>query len=76
MPAPTPETCADLKAIQAPALIVKGSTTLPTFAANADVVAGCLPHAEQATIEGVGHGGPADAPDAFATLLLDFVDAQ
>ncbi|WP_290748472.1 hypothetical protein [Amaricoccus sp.] len=33
-------------------------------------------HVETATIEGVGHGGPIQAGDAFGKLALGFIDAR
>ena len=40
------------------------------------MLADCVPGAEVAVIEGVGHGGPLQARDPFVELMLDFVDAH
>ena len=42
----------------------------------AEAIAGCIPGATLAVIEGVGHNGPVEAKDAFVKLTLDFVDAH
>lgn len=66
--------CDDLATIAAPTLVVAGSKTVPAFALAAKATARCLPDAELAIIEGVGHDGPISAGDALATLMLDFID--
>ena len=40
------------------------------------MLAACMPQAEVAVIEGVGHGGPLQARDAFVDLTLGFIDAH
>lgn len=73
--APTAMTCEELGKVRAPTLIVTGARTLPAFTETAKAVAACLPGVEAATIEGVGHGGPIEAADAFGKLTLGFIDA-
>lgn len=73
-PSSPPLTCAMLGGVNAPALIVVGSETLPVFAAGARKGDECLPNAEVVTIEGVGHGGPLQAKDAFVEMMLGFID--
>ncbi len=68
-------TCDELGKVRAPTLIVTGATTLPAFAEMAKAVAGCLPHAATAVMEGVGHGGPIEDADAFGKLALGFIGA-
>lgn len=73
---PTPITCDALGALRAPTLIVTGSASIAGFPEMAKAVAACLPDAKAATLDGVGHGGPVEATDAFAALALGFIDAQ
>ena len=73
-PNPEPLTCDLLASVTAtPVLIVVGSETLPVFTAGASKGVDCLPNAELATIDGVGHGGPLQAEDAFVELTLKFI---
>ena len=73
---PTAMTCAELGTIRAPTLVMTGSTTLPAFAEMSKAVAACIPGATTATMEGVGHGGPVAARDAFGHQVLDFIDGS
>jgi pimeloyl-ACP methyl ester carboxylesterase len=75
-PDPATMTCKELATVAAPTLIVTGTATLPAFTEMAKAVAACLPQAEAATMEGVGHGGPIEAPDAFGKLALGFIDRR
>ncbi len=75
-PSPTPLTCADLRKITVPVLVIYGAETLPLWQVASKTVAECVPSARLAALEGVGHIGPVVAKDAFVTLVLDFVDAQ
>jgi pimeloyl-ACP methyl ester carboxylesterase len=75
-PDPVSMTCEELGAVEAPTLIVTGSETLPAFTEMAKAVAACVPKAEAAVMEGVGHGGPIEAPEAFGKLALGFIDAR
>lgn len=73
---PVAMTCEELATVKAPTLIVTGAKTLPAFTEMAKAVAACLPGAETATMDGVGHGGPIDAADAFGKLALGFIDRE
>ena len=75
-PEPTPITCEALKAVSAPTLLIVGSETPRFWDFNARMLAACISGAEVALLEGVGHGGPVQAQDAFVKLTLDFVDKQ
>jgi pimeloyl-ACP methyl ester carboxylesterase len=72
---PTAMTCDELGTVRAPTLIVTGAKTLPAFTEMAKAVVACVPGAETAMLEGVGHGGPIEATDAFGKLMLGFIDA-
>jgi pimeloyl-ACP methyl ester carboxylesterase len=75
-PMSTPITCDELKAISAPTLIVIGSETPDFWDMDARAIADCIPGAEIAIIEGVGHGGPLQAKDQFVKLMLDFIESH
>jgi pimeloyl-ACP methyl ester carboxylesterase len=75
-PMPTPITCDELKTVSAPTLIVVGSETPAFWDLDARAMADCVPDAEVAVIEGVGHGGPMQAKDQFVKLTLDFIGAH
>ena len=72
-PEPRAMTCEELGTVRAPTLIVTGAKTLPAFTETAEAVAACLPGAETASMDGVGHGGPVEAADAFGELALGFI---
>ena len=59
-----------------PVLVINGAETLPLWQVASKAVAECVPNAQLAMIEGVGHNGPVAAKDAFVKLLLGFVDAH
>ena len=75
-PDPTPLTCDDLGTITVPVLVINGAETLLLWQVASKAIAECVPNAQLAMIEGVGHNGPVAAKDAFVKLLLGFVDAQ
>ena len=75
-PEPTPLGCDELAAIEVPTLVIAGAETLKMWSMAADAIAGCIPGATRATLDGVGHNGPVEAKDAFVKLTLDFVDAH
>jgi pimeloyl-ACP methyl ester carboxylesterase len=75
-PDPTPLTCEDLAAIRVPVLVVHGAETLPLWKLSSRTIADCVPNAQLAMIEGVGHIGPVAAKDAFLKLTLGFVDVH
>ena len=75
-PEAAPLDCETLKAVRVPTLVITGSETLPMWRLAGEAIAGCIPGASLAVIEGVGHNGTVDAKDAFVKLTLDFIDAQ
>ena len=75
-PDPTPLTCGDPRKITVHVLVINGAETLPLWQLALRAIAECVPNAQLATIEGVGHNGPVAAKDAFVKLMLGFVDAQ
>jgi pimeloyl-ACP methyl ester carboxylesterase len=75
-PRSTPLTCDELKTVSAPTLVMVGSETPAFWDLDARAIADCVPGAEVAVIEGVGHGGPLQAKDEFVKLTLDFIDAH
>lgn len=68
--------CHDLAGIDVPTLVIGGGETFAYYALIAARVADCLPGAELATMDGVGHDGPYSEPEAFARRVLDFVAAH
>lgn len=72
-PEPAPMTCEQLGTAEAPTLLIVGGDTLPIFSEGAKVIAGCMPNAEIEMVEGVGHGGPILARDAFLSALIEFI---
>jgi pimeloyl-ACP methyl ester carboxylesterase len=75
-PDPTPLTCDDLGKIATPVLVIYGADTLELWQTASKAVADCIPGAQLAAIEGVGHKGPVAAKDDFLQLMLGFVDAH
>jgi pimeloyl-ACP methyl ester carboxylesterase len=68
--------CDELAKIKTPTLVIAGAETLKAWSLEAETIAGCVPGATLAVLEGVGHNGPVEAKDAFVKLTLDFVDAH
>ena len=56
-----------------PALLAAGQRDMPDFKAAARELADVLPRARSTVIEGAGHLAPLETPEAFRTLLLDFL---
>ena len=75
-PAGVPLTCNELATISAPALMIVGSETPAANDLMVRAIAACVPNAEIAVIQGVGHGGPLQTQDEFVKLTLDFIDAH
>ena len=48
-------------------LVINGAETLPVWELAAKAIAECVPNAQLAMIEGVGHNGPVAAQDAFVS---------
>ena len=75
-PDPTPLGCDELASIEAPTLVVASAETLKMWSLAAEAIAGCIPGATLALIDGVGHNGPVQAKDEFVKVTLDFIDAH
>jgi 2-succinyl-6-hydroxy-2,4-cyclohexadiene-1-carboxylate synthase len=58
-----------------PVLLVTGSLDTK-FCAIADRMAGLIPRATRATIDGAHHAAHLERPEAFATVLTDWLDAR
>ncbi|MDA0276558.1 MAG: alpha/beta fold hydrolase, partial [Proteobacteria bacterium] len=63
----------ELGAIRVPALLVAGSDDLTAPPKVMEKMAQKIPGAEYVMLEGCGHLGPMDQPDAFNVALLDFL---
>lgn len=64
---------AALPSIRVPTLILAGSDDRTAPAATMERMAAKIPGAEFVTLEGCGHLGPMDQPDAFNAALLAFL---
>jgi pimeloyl-ACP methyl ester carboxylesterase len=74
--APDPaETLASLAAIEVPTLVAVGALDKPDFVEGALKLAEALPNTRHAVIEDAGHLAPLETPDAFRTLVLDYLGA-
>jgi 3-oxoadipate enol-lactonase len=62
-----------LPAIAVPALLVAGSDDKTAPPAVMERMAQKMPNAEYALLEGCGHLGPMDQPDAFNNVVADFL---
>ncbi|BCB75861.1 3-oxoadipate enol-lactonase [Phytohabitans flavus] len=63
----------DVSDIVAPTLLVSGAHDLPDFREIAVELAGRLPHARHVPLDWAGHLPSLERPDAFNTLLIDFL---
>jgi pimeloyl-ACP methyl ester carboxylesterase len=59
--------------VDAPALIMTGTTSQPWFAENGDLLARMLPNARQVTLYGADHFGPLTHADDMARITSDFI---
>lgn len=75
-PDPTPLDCEALGGVRAPTLIIYGSASHPFFAEMAKALAGCMPDAKLAVLEGLGHDAPLTAAPEVAEVALTFLDAR
>lgn len=62
-----------LAGLDVPALLVYGADTQPEYRDLTLAAADAVPSAELAVVPGAGHGSPADNPEAFNALLIDFL---
>jgi non-heme chloroperoxidase len=67
-------TCEDAQRVRVPTLLVKGEQSPKLFHNIIDILAGCLPNNEQATIPGESHElGRIEKPEVFNTIVLEFL---
>ena len=71
---PQPPAIDRLASIGAPALVIAGERDLPDFQAIADILATRIPHAQKVIIPGAGHMSNMEAPAAFNSVVLQFLD--
>ncbi|MFI0241029.1 alpha/beta fold hydrolase [Streptomyces sp. NPDC016845] len=62
-----------LAAARVPALVVVGADDVYTPVAEAEAIAGLVPDATLAVVEGAGHLPGAERPERFNSVLLDFL---
>jgi len=62
-------TCADIRPITMPVLLIMGEKTLPMFQLMEQQIKACLPQAELVEIPGVGHMHTANSPALNAAIL-------
>lgn len=65
-----------LAALDVPTLLVYGADTQPEYRELTMAVADAVPGAELAVVPHAGHGSPADNPEAFNALLIEFLTRQ
>jgi pimeloyl-ACP methyl ester carboxylesterase len=75
-PVPEPLTCAHLRGVGCPVLLMVGSETLPHYKLVSAEILTCLPNGSLSEMTGVGHGGPWQSKSEFGRILLDFVDRE
>jgi len=67
-------TCEDAQRVRVPTLLVKGELSPKLFHNIIDILAGCLPNNEQATILGESHElGRMEKPEVFNRIALEFL---
>ena len=70
-------TCEDAQRVRAPTLLVKGELSPKLFHNIIDILAGCLPNNEQATIPGESHElGRMEKPEVFNRIVLEFLSKR
>jgi len=63
-----------IKSIAVPSLVVRGSVDAASQRDGMQAMAKLLPRARYAEIEGAGHVAPLEQPEAFATVLREFLE--
>lgn len=69
----TPFTCADAKRITAPTLLLTGEKSLRMFQLIVAELERCLPNNECVTVADSSHDVPADKPEAYNEIVLEFL---
>lgn len=68
-----PDPLPSLRKLEIPALVVSGETDIASFTTMADAYARTLPLARREILAGAGHLANLERPEAFNTLLRDFL---
>jgi pimeloyl-ACP methyl ester carboxylesterase len=63
-----------LRGIEVPALIAAGEGDMRDFLDGAEAMARVMPGARSEVIAGAGHLAPLETPEAFRTLILEFLE--
>ena len=71
-----PFSCADMKQLKTPVLLLGGESSPPNFGATLDRVQACLTRAERRVIPKSSHSMPRMNPDAFNAAVLAFADSH
>ena len=74
--APAPQIIDRLGEITARTLVVVGENDIDDFRLIAEILAATIPGARQVVLPGCGHMVPMEDPDAFNSLLLDFLSGH
>ncbi len=69
------ETLEALRRIEVPALAAAGELDMSDFLEGAEAIASVIPGARHEVIAGAGHLAPLETPEAFRSLLLEFLGA-
>lgn len=72
----TPFTCEDAAEIKAPTLLLTGEQSLRIFQLIVYELERCLPNSEYVTIPESTHEMPADRPEKYNEIVLEFLDEQ
>jgi pimeloyl-ACP methyl ester carboxylesterase len=70
----TPFGCEDAVRVAAPALLLTGDRSLRMFQLVVGELEQCLPGSESARVPETTHEVPADNPEAYNELVLEFLD--
>jgi 3-oxoadipate enol-lactonase len=70
------DTVSRLRAVQAPTLVLHGERDRMVSVANARLLAGRIPHARLAVVDGAGHLPLLEQPQSVRALILDWMAEQ
>lgn len=62
-----------LSGIDIPTVVINGADTHPVYLELTEAVVEAVPDADYLIVEDAGHGVPSDNPEAFNTLLVDYL---
>jgi pimeloyl-ACP methyl ester carboxylesterase len=66
-------TCAQLRTLRLPVLVLRGEKTRPWYRLIAEAAADCIPGAESAVVPAARHMTIVENPSASADLILRFI---